>query len=511
MTTEIDMSAEHVQDEPIEYIQSEEDDIEVGTPLYQIRSYPSDPDLETLHLRWRRGDIIIPEFQRGFVWKPAQASRLIESFLMGLPVPGIFVFVEGQNRGEGNPRQLVIDGQQRLRSVFGFFEGKLPGGRNFRLSGVDERWQGKEYKDLEYWERNLLLTSILRVVNIEQREPQNDSSSIYQIFERLNTGGTALTPQEIRNSSYHGPFNDMLANANKDSVWRDIFGPEQLDPRMRDIELIARFLALYEGSDSYVAPMKKFINDYMGKHQWQSNPEERQRVFLDSVHRVVASLGKRPFHVPTGHQCRGVRLCDDRLRTGRRNSAQYRGAIRRTQKEFAFYSSNNFRDDCISHCNAAPGISPGDTFRLMLQNAYVAGQCSKIEESIQYAIEKSSRDSKLNAYLAGYISVLISGLVEDSVEHLVTERARITNDSQLQEFVRSSIARRFRNPRSEDIANILGEFSPDYRNSYSASVTLEAREALGSIVANRMSLAHQGTPRSPFTVRGCVIYPFHTA
>ena len=301
-------------DEIIEPIQSEEDDLDEGTPIYRIRSYPSDPDLETLHLRWKREDLIIPKFQRGFVWKPTQASRLIESFLIGLPVPGIFVFVEGHNRGEGGSRQLVVDGQQRLLSVFGFFEGKLPpDDRPFRLTGVDERWQGKTYKELEHWEQRMLLTSVLRVVNIEQREPQNTieqrstSSCIYQIFERLNTGGTALTPQEIRNSSCHGPFSDMLVEANKNPAWRDIFGALEPDFRMRDVELIARFLALHEGSNYYAPPMKKFINDYMGKHQWEPSSSKYQQVFLESVRRVVDSLGKRPFHIRQGIN---VAVCD---------------------------------------------------------------------------------------------------------------------------------------------------------------------------------------------------------
>ncbi len=282
-------------DEIVEPIQSEEDDLDEGTPIYRIRSYPSDPDLETLHGRWKRGEIIIPGFQRGFVWKPTQASRLIESFLMGLPVPGIFVFVE-----EDGLKQLVIDGQQRLTSIFGFFDGKLPSGDTFSLKGVDDRWEGKQFTSLDSAEKARLLHSILRVVNIEQREPQDDSSSIYQIFERLNTGGTALTPQEIRNSSYHGPFNNMLLETNRDPIWRDIFGTPQPDARMRDIELIARFLALYEGSDSYTRPMKKFISDYMGVHKKESNPNAYQRVFLDSARRVVDSLGSRPFHVRRG-------------------------------------------------------------------------------------------------------------------------------------------------------------------------------------------------------------------
>ena len=302
------MSPSYPSDDVIEYIASEEEDLDAGTPVYQIRSYPSDPELETLHLRWKRGDIIIPEFQRGYVWKPAQASKLIESFLMGLPVPGIFVFIQEHQREQNNPIQLVIDGQQRLRSVFGFFEGKLPSSeRPFRLIGVDERWVGKGYGDLEHWEQRILLTSILRVVNIEQREPRNDSSSIYQIFERLNTGGTALTPQEIRNSSYHGPFNNMLLQVNKDSFWRGIFGTTLPDSRMRDVELIARFLALYEDHDSYAQPMKKFISDYMGKHQWDSTLEDVQRLFLDTARRVSEFLDSRPFHVRRGLN---VAVCD---------------------------------------------------------------------------------------------------------------------------------------------------------------------------------------------------------
>ena len=287
-------------EDSIERIESEEEDLDFSTPVYRIKSYPSDPDLETLHSRWKRGEIIIPTFQRGFVWKHAQASRLIESFLMGLPVPGVFVFVEGHDQGEGSQRQLVIDGQQRLRSVFGFLDGNLPDGRVFSLTGVDDRWDSKKFVDLELSEQRTLLYSVLRVINIEQWEPEDDSSSIYQIFERLNTGGTTLTPQEIRNSSYHGPFNDMLLETNKHPIWRDVFGIPQPDSRMRDIEMIARFLALHEGSDSYAKPMKKFINDYMETHKKESNPTAYQSIFLDSATRVVTSLGKRPFHVRRG-------------------------------------------------------------------------------------------------------------------------------------------------------------------------------------------------------------------
>ena len=157
------------EDDIIEPIASEEEDQEVGVPVYRIRSYPSDPDLETLHGRWNRGELVIPMFQRGFVWKPSQASRLIESFLMGLPVPGIFVFVRETDGDESTSEQLVIDGQQRLRSVFGFFDGKLPDGKDFALTGVAPRWEGKTFKTLDPSEQGDLRRAVLRVVNIEQR------------------------------------------------------------------------------------------------------------------------------------------------------------------------------------------------------------------------------------------------------------------------------------------------------------------------------------------------------
>ena len=282
-------------DEVIELIDSEEEDADSGVPVYRIRSYPADPDLETLFARWTRGEICIPEWQRGFVWKPTQASKLIESFLMGLPVPGIYVFVERDDE-----RQLVIDGQQRLRSVFGFMNGEFPDGSDFILRGVDERWEGKRFNSLEWTDKARLLHSILRITYIEQLEPVDKGSSIYQIFERLNTGGTALTPQEIRNSSYHGQFNDMLRETNKEPVWRKIFGTPQPDARMRDVELIARFLALQEGSEFYTKPMKQFISDFMFRHQKDADPLPKEMLFMDSVRRVVDSLGERPFHIRRG-------------------------------------------------------------------------------------------------------------------------------------------------------------------------------------------------------------------
>ena len=136
----------------------------------------------------------------------------------------------------------------------------------------------------------------------------------------------------------------------------------------------------------------------------------------------------------------------------------------------------------------------------MPQDTYVSLRCSGIEERLQYAAGKSAVDPELGAYLADYISVLISGVVEDCIEHLVVIRASKTNDLHLQEFVKYSIGLQFRNPRSSDIANVLARFGEDYKIEYDISVSLEAREALGSIVSNRLSLAHIGEAQSRFTI-----------
>ena len=135
----IDYERESVNPSDLELdpVSSEDEDYASAPADYQITTYPADFTLEVLHQKWQAGEIIIPEFQRAFVWKPAQSSKLIESFLVGLPVPPVFVYTERQSQN-----YLVIDGQQRLKSVFYFLEGYFGGDssrnrRAFRLSGLN--------------------------------------------------------------------------------------------------------------------------------------------------------------------------------------------------------------------------------------------------------------------------------------------------------------------------------------------------------------------------------------
>ena len=281
----------------LEHIDSEEEDAAAAVPIYTINSYPTDPTLEVLNMRWERGEIQIPAFQRGWVWSHTKASQLIESFLLGLPVPAVFLYREAKTK-----QLLVIDGQQRLRSIRGFFQGHLPNVTDFYLRDVDPQWEGKRYKDLAEGDRIRLRDAVLRATIVEQTIP-NDNSSVYHIFERLNTGGVHLNPQEIRNSAAHGPFNHLMIDLNKNAEWRQVFGRilnPNADTRMRDVELVVRFHALFEGSDQYSKPMKQFLNDYMKKHQKEKSDEPFRTTFSTTVKQVLESLGPRPFHIRRG-------------------------------------------------------------------------------------------------------------------------------------------------------------------------------------------------------------------
>jgi hypothetical protein len=258
---------------------------------YSITSYGADYPVESLVKRMKTGDIFIPHFQRGYVWNLTDASRFVETLLLGLPVPGIFLSKEYESE-----KLLVIDGQQRLRTLQYFYEGVFdPKDRVFALRGVQSQYIGVTYKTLEEQDRRRLDDSIIHLTIVRQDEPSDDDSSIYHIFERLNTTGRPLSPQEIRVCLYHGEFNNLLGQLNEDEAWRSIFG--KVNPRMRDQELILRFLALYFYSDRYEKPIKGFLNRYMklNRHLALQSTSEVEKAFLPTVQLISESLGNRAF------------------------------------------------------------------------------------------------------------------------------------------------------------------------------------------------------------------------
>ena len=281
-----------VEDEP------EEESVVVK---YDIASYPSDFTLAGIAQMWEDNDIVIPDYQREFVWSIRQSSLLIDSFLCGLPVPPVFFYIDEDNKN------LVIDGQQRILSIVFFFEGyfgkeSTHGKRQvFRLSGLDERspYHKQRFSDLDDGDQRKLKQAVLRAVNIRQLSPIGESTSAYHIFERLNTGGTSLRPQEIRNSVFRGEFNRLLRQANKDANWRDILGQKYLDKRQKDVELLLRVFSLVGAGDEYEKPMKEFLNVAMKKHKGADTKKAKTffEAFPAVMAQVVDALGIKPFHL----------------------------------------------------------------------------------------------------------------------------------------------------------------------------------------------------------------------
>lgn len=265
--------------------QGEEEEDEEYPDEYTINTAPNDFNVRTLFEFIESNFVKIPGFQRNYVWDIKKGSRLIESLIMGIPVPQLFLYEKGKNDF------FVIDGQQRLMTIYYFLKGRFPRiekraelrriidlekevpkkylqdntyftdfGLNLssKYSNRRNRLDGMTIESLNEEDRNTLMFRPIRCVFIKQISP-NDDSSMYEIFFRLNTGGENLTPQEIRSSLYYSSFYDMLIRINLIGSWRRLTTQEP-DRRMRDIEILLRGFAMLVKGKNYKPPMVKFLN-----------------------------------------------------------------------------------------------------------------------------------------------------------------------------------------------------------------------------------------------------------
>ncbi|MEV6389320.1 DUF262 domain-containing protein [Nocardia xishanensis] len=255
---------------------------------YDLTTSPNDFNISTIYSFIQSGAVLIPGFQRNYVWDIKRASRLIESLIIGLPVPQVFLYEEDRNRF------LVIDGQQRLMTIYYFMAGRFPRREKrseireifnqsgtipeeilhddayfeqFNLSlsevmpGVRNKFNKLNYKTLGEYKIQFELRTIRNMI-VKQVRPSDDASSVYEMFNRLNTGGVNLTPQEIRSSLYHSPFYDALFKWNMDGRWRKLIGQETTDLHMRDIEILLRAFAMASEVHSYTPSMVRFLNKF---------------------------------------------------------------------------------------------------------------------------------------------------------------------------------------------------------------------------------------------------------
>lgn len=256
---------------------------------YAITSYGADYPVDSIVNRVNRETIFVPPFQRKYVWKLPQASKFIESLILGLPVPGVFLSKERESA-----KQLIVDGQQRILTLSKFYEGIFDG-KEFALKGVQDDLEGKTYKTLSINDQTRLDDSIIHATIIKQDAPTDDESSIYMIFERLNTGGTPLRPQEIRACIFYGQFNEYLSRCTNNESWRLVYGKP--NTRMKEEELILRFFALYYEHPKYQKPLKTFLNSFMSRNRnfGMYSDDELSNIFFPTVEFIANSLGKNAF------------------------------------------------------------------------------------------------------------------------------------------------------------------------------------------------------------------------
>ncbi len=274
-------------------------DQEVVSTSYEITSYGADYPVDGLIKRLNQGDIVIPSFdptfdassdvkgfQRKFVWSRPQMDKFIESLLLGLPVPGVFLVRDRDNK------LLVLDGQQRLKTLQAFY-GRIHNAREYKLRNVQAPFQGKGYEDLDDEDRRRLDDSIIHATVLRQEHPAGSQDAVYSIFERLNTGGSPLQPQEIRVALYHGSFLQALSKVNQDAHWRELYGPASA--RLKDHELILRVLALYEAAGTYERPLKTFLNHYLATNQNRTDTGELFGLFTSAAELIDEAIGKAAF------------------------------------------------------------------------------------------------------------------------------------------------------------------------------------------------------------------------
>ncbi len=275
-----------------EDLKNVEDDAELedhGTRPFTISSYGADYTVDSLVKRVETRSFFVPPFQRSLVWNTKQASRFVESLLMGLPVPGIFVFREAETN-----RHLIVDGQQRLQTLHSYYTGVFRG-EEFRLLDVRKPWLGKTYKELDSHDKLRLDDSIIHTTIFRQEEPEENTDSIYEVFERINSGGIKLSDQEIRVAVNFGPFTELLRVLNDNAKWREVYGTKSV--RLKDQELILRFLALTFDFENYSRPMRVFLNRFTENHK--APPQATARLFSsrfgNAIEFISDTLGRRSF------------------------------------------------------------------------------------------------------------------------------------------------------------------------------------------------------------------------
>ena len=275
-------------------------DDEIGQKIGEVRTDALDLSFgEIVNLHGSRELIIQPEYQRLFRWSNSQRSRLIESILLELPIPQIFVIENSDGVLE------LIDGLQRVSSIIQFINAAAIELEPLRLEGCDiiETLNGKKFDELPLSLRLRLKRSSVRTVVIKR---QSKSFLRYEMFKRLNTGGSYLSPQEIRNCSARmlgeagKTFYEFIQGLSSDPSFSTCIEPlpqADLDQRGNE-ELVLRFFALKNYESKFAGSVRDWLDTYMEEvllKKAEFDAHSQERAFHEVFDYLCRVIGQGAF------------------------------------------------------------------------------------------------------------------------------------------------------------------------------------------------------------------------
>lgn len=245
-----------------------------------------------------------PEYQRRKRWDNGKKSRLIESFIMNVPLPPVFLYEYDYSKYE------VMDGLQRLTTIYDFYSG------NFALEdmGYWKELEGKKYSELpEEVQKGIDRRYISSIVLLEEtaKTPEEAEELKQIVFERLNSGGEKLTAQETRNALYNGSFNQLCIKLSQNEKFRRMWNipSEEGDEdqllqseayrKMDDVELVLRFFA-YRFIDVFSGTVEDFLDMYLKQANGfsQTTIQKLEELFNDTIDIIYGIFGDQAFVSP---------------------------------------------------------------------------------------------------------------------------------------------------------------------------------------------------------------------
>ncbi len=250
--------------------------------------------------------VVSPKYQRQFRWDDDRCSQFVESLMLGIPIPSLFMATNGDNSWE------VVDGVQRLSTIIKFagdeelrkrhgISGPLVLGELQKLTD----FKGLKLADLPPQIQNHFWTRPAKVITLNDK---SDKIVRYDLFERLNTGGVALSPQEIRDCVFQGPFADKLEVWSKDPSFRKTVNLTPLQKRdATSEECVLRFFAFRDGYKKFEHSVTEFLNDYMEQATKDFDYSLGETVFKQTF-KELARVFPRGISRPTGRRTTPLNL-----------------------------------------------------------------------------------------------------------------------------------------------------------------------------------------------------------